>query len=543
VFLLPALSAVASLTVLGIAYFHGRTHPESRVLTILSLYSGVVLFGHTILFTQCTRESALLVNQLVYLVFIFIPVLVYQLSTAYAKQSTPAYVYVGYGTALIFSVLLWSPSFVTGVEVFEYGCYAQAGGLHHVFTLYALTFIALAIYKVFSKLVRDRATSHARALKLHGVVLLAVLILTGLALLPAYGIPVFLELYAVTPLLSALLVLAVFHTNRFRLRIIAIQTFVVYVAVASFVQIFLVDSAPLRVTSTIVSTFVVMFGVLVTHNTMVELQMREKGERLAKYLANANTRLRDLDKQKTEFVSIASHQLRGPIATIIGYTSLIQDGSYGPVNEKLNEPLSRIFESGRRISIMVDDFLNVTRIEQGLMLYRKVECDINEVMRTAVEELRPIAEKRGLSIVYTPFTHAKVMMHADKTKLALVFQNLLDNAIKFTPSGSISVSLQESDTHDRLFVTFSDTGVGISHEDIGNLFTKFNRASNANTASVYGAGLGLYIAREIIKAHDGWIHVSSGGLGHGATLTIELPVRTVSGSTSSQHQPAHTDLL
>jgi signal transduction histidine kinase len=267
---------------------------------------------------------------------------------------------------------------------------------------------------------------------------------------------------------------------------------------------------------------------------MVELQMREKGERLAKYLANANTRLRDLDKQKTEFVSIASHQLRGPIATIIGYTSLIQDGSYGPVNEKLNEPLSRIFESGRRISIMVDDFLNVTRIEQGLMLYRKVECDINEVMRTAVEELRPIAEKRGLSIVYTPFTQAKVMMLADKTKLALVFQNLLDNAIKFTPSGSISVSLQESDIHDRLFVTFSDTGVGISHEDIGNLFTKFNRASNANTASVYGAGLGLYIAREIIKAHDGWIHVSSGGLGHGATLTIELPVRTVSGSTKIQ---------
>jgi len=534
VFLLPALSAVATLTVLGISYFHGRKHPDSHVLTILSLYSGVLLLGHTVLLSQCNGERALLVNQLGYLIFSFIPAIAYHLSATYAKQNVPGYLYAGYGSALLFSALLWSPSFVTEVQQFEYGCYAQAGALHHLFVLYALTFIALALYGVFSKWKRDQATPHVNALKLHGAVLLAVLVLTGLALLPAYGMPVFLELYAVAPLLSVLLVLTAFHTNRFRLRIIAIQTFVVYVAVASFVQIFLVDSAPLRVTSTIVSTFVVMFGVLVTHNTMVELQMREKGERLAKYLANANTRLRDLDKQKTEFVSIASHQLRGPIATIIGYTSLIQDGSYGPVNEKLNEPLSRIFESGRRISIMVDDFLNVTRIEQGLMLYRKTLCDVNGVVRTAVEESRPIAEKHGLSVTYTPFTEDQVMLLADQTKLALVFQNLIDNAIKFTPSGSISVSLQESDTHDRIFVTFSDTGVGISHEDISNLFTKFNRASNANTASVYGAGLGLYIAREIIKAHDGWIHVSSGGLGHGATLTIELPVLTVSGTTKPE---------
>jgi signal transduction histidine kinase len=533
VFLLPALSGVATLTVLGIAYFHGRKHPKSQVLTIAFLYSAVVLFGHTVLFTQCNGEQALLVNQLGYLVLSFVPVIAYQLSTTFTKKRYPGIVYAGYGIALLFSVLLWSPSFVTEVRVFEYGCYAQAGGLHHIFVLYAISFIVLALYGVFSTWKRDRATAQARVVTLHGAVLLGVLVVTGLALLPAYGTPVFLELYAVTPLLSILLVLSVFHANRFRLRIIAIQTFVVYVAVASFVQIFLVDSAPLRVTSTIVTTLIVMFGVLVTHNTMVELRMREKGERLAKYLANTNTRLRDLDKQKTEFVSIASHQLRGPIATIIGYTSLIQDGSYGPVNEKLNEPLSRIFESGRRISIMVDDFLNVTRIEQGLMLYRKEPCDVNDVVRTAVEESRPIAEKHGLSVTYTPFTKDSVLLSADKTKLALVFQNLIDNAIKFTPNGSISVSLQESDTHDRIFVTFSDTGVGISHEDIGNLFTKFNRASNANTASVYGAGLGLYIAREIIKAHDGWIHVSSGGLGHGATLTIELPVHATSHVTKA----------
>jgi len=529
-FLVPALSAVAALTLLGIAHFHARKEASSRTLLIFFLFVSTLLAGHLALLSQCDGGQPLLVNQILYLVLSFVPVLVYHISASYAGCDKASYAYAGYGLAILFSVFLWSPSFIGEMKTYAYGCYAHAGWLHHVFTAYTALFLGLAAYQAFRIYLRTKATEQRRTLLPQVLLLTFTLVLTVTALLPAYGVPVFLFLYLAVPVCAGLLVYAVFRANKFYLRIVAIQTFVVYVAVASFIQIFMVDSTPLRVSATIVSTFVVMFGILVTHNTMVELETREKGERLAKYLANANTRLRDLDKQKTEFVSIASHQLRGPIATIIGYTSLIQDGSYGPVNEKLNEPLSRIFESGRRISIMVDDFLNVTRIEQGLMLYRKSMMDINDTLRTIVAEQKPIAEKHGLTVTYTPFTEGQVMLNADKTKLALVFQNVLDNAIKFTPSGTISVSLQESDTHDRVFVTFSDTGVGISHEDIGNLFTKFSRASNANTASVYGAGLGLYIAREIIKAHDGWIHVSSGGLGHGATLTLELPVRAVPGS-------------
>jgi signal transduction histidine kinase len=258
----------------------------------------------------------------------------------------------------------------------------------------------------------------------------------------------------------------------------------------------------------------------------IQIASRESGERLARYLANANARLRDLDRQKTEFVSIASHQLRGPTSAIIGYASLINEGSYGQVPEHLKLPLSRIFESGKRISIMVDDFLNVTRIEQGRMAYYLRPCDLGSMVSKAVEEMRVIAEQKGLSISYETNIAEPVFVDADESKLVQVFQNLVDNSIKYTVEGSVSVSMRLAQNGERVLVIIRDTGIGIAPEEMHNLFQKFNRATNANSVSVYGAGLGLYIAREMVKAHQGWIHISSPGVGKGATFTVELPVRT-----------------
>jgi signal transduction histidine kinase len=307
-------------------------------------------------------------------------------------------------------------------------------------------------------------------------------------------------------------------------RMVASELFIITLWYIFLMRAILADSLTEFVLEVGVLGASVVFGVLLIRNVHKETEIRERGERLARYLANANARLRELDKQKTEFVSLASHQLRGPIAAIVGYVSLIQEGSYGSVPDHLKEPLSRIFESGKRISLMVDDFLNVTRIEQGRMSYRFVTCDIAPLVSRAVDEFRVLAEKKGLTITFVPSPDGQVLARVDETKFVQVLQNLIDNAVKFTVSGSITVSVRSNERRTKALVTVADTGIGIAPEEVHNLSHKFSRASNANSVSVYGSGLGLYISKEILKAHDGWIYISSAGVGKGSVFTVELPI-------------------
>lgn len=266
-----------------------------------------------------------------------------------------------------------------------------------------------------------------------------------------------------------------------------------------------------------------VMGIAMIKNVMHETAVREQGERLARYLANANARLRELDRQKTEFVSVASHQLRSPVAAIMGYASNMSEGLYGKVPKGLEQPIERIMDSGRRVSLIIDDFLNVTRIEQGHMSYNSAPHNVCTLVSQAVGDVQVLAEHKGLALRVTVPEHP-VMVIADEGKLKQVVSNLVDNAIKYTPKGSVSVTVSEEVPAGLVQVTVSDTGIGVEEKEICNLFQKFSRASNANKSSVQGTGLGLYIAREIVKAHSGTITVQSDGPDKGTTFVITLPL-------------------
>lgn len=272
-----------------------------------------------------------------------------------------------------------------------------------------------------------------------------------------------------------------------------------------------------------------LLGIYLLRVVITEQTTRKKGERLARYLANANARLRELDKQKTEFLSVASHQLRSPIAAIKGYAAMINEGSYGEVPDKLQQPVERILQSGNRISIMVDDFLNVTRIEQGRLTYNRQRIELCELVRRAVDELRILAKNNGIALTLETPPRAQFFIDADESKISQVISNIVDNAIKYTPKGFVTVFIEPHEAQKTVVVRVQDSGIGIPQEEIPNLFQKFGRASNANEATVNGTGLGLYIAREIVRAHNGWIHVSSEGVDKGTTFTIELPLASADG--------------
>jgi signal transduction histidine kinase len=272
----------------------------------------------------------------------------------------------------------------------------------------------------------------------------------------------------------------------------------------------------------------VIVGTLLIRSVDNEVEQREKLEVLSHDLEAANARLTELDRQKSEFIGIAAHQLRTPIAAIKGYSSLILEGSYGKTTKSLHEVTKTIFDSSTRMADTIADFLNVSRIEQGRMEYHKESIDLEQTVADTVAAFGLAAKEKGLAITYVADECAKDshIILADPGKIQHVINNLLDNAIKYTLEGGIDVRLSCNKEKHLIRVEVRDTGAGIPTDAIPGLFVKFVRARNAKNINVTGSGLGLYVARQMIEAHNGKIWAESAGEGKGSTFIFELPLAT-----------------
>ncbi len=239
-------------------------------------------------------------------------------------------------------------------------------------------------------------------------------------------------------------------------------------------------------------------------------------------LADANDRLKQLDQLKSEFLSVASHQLRAPITAIKGYVANMLEDSYGAVPDYLREPLGVVQESTRVMVSSIEDYLNVSRIEQGRMKYEMSSVDVTALAKRAVDELTPIAQKKGLTITFAD--SPALSIEGDFGKIKQVFTNLIDNAIKYTEHGSITVSVVKDDTKKVMRFMSADTGIGIPADEVGKLFSKFTRARDANKVNTTGTGLGLYVAKNLVEGHGGKVWAESDGTGKGSRFIVELPL-------------------
>lgn len=237
----------------------------------------------------------------------------------------------------------------------------------------------------------------------------------------------------------------------------------------------------------------------------------------------ANEKLRELDKAKTEFVSIASHQLRAPLTAIKGYTSMILEGSFGEVGEKARGALSVIFQSSQKLVSVIEDFLNITRIELGKMKYEMTNFDLQQLIELVAKELKLMIESKGLKLVLDWDRTQNYQINADYGKISQVVNNLIDNAAKYSKQGEIKIVLTKADGKVRLAI--KDQGTGLTPETMNKLFNKFVRADGAGQANVAGTGLGLYVAKQIVEAHGGRIWAESEGEGKGSTFSFELEAK------------------
>jgi len=250
------------------------------------------------------------------------------------------------------------------------------------------------------------------------------------------------------------------------------------------------------------------------------LKLQKEVARQTNELKQANEDLKKLDKAKSDFISIASHQLRTPLTAIKGFTSMILEGSYGRTTKVVHDKLEKIYESSERLIRLVNDLLDLSHMEGGKMEFNFQKINFTQMVKSVCEELDIQAQKKKLKLIVT-LSDPELFVKADEQKLRQVVMNLVDNAIKYTEKGKAEVFLKERDG--KIEFSVKDTGMGMKPEEIANLFQKFVRGSEASHYHTEGAGIGLYVARQLIEAHQGRVWAESEGEGKGSTFLVEVP--------------------
>jgi len=310
----------------------------------------------------------------------------------------------------------------------------------------------------------------------------------------------------------------------FNVKLLGAQALVVALWFLVGSLLFVAQSTTTRVVAGVTLVFTTIAGYYLVRSVKKEVKQREELEILTEQLAKANDRLKILDKMKSEFVSIASHQLRSPLTSIRGYASMLAEGSYGRLPEKAQQAIINIADSSKFMAMSIEDYLNVSRIEAGNMKYEMSDFNMKDTAEKIVDEMRPTAMKKGLVMVFRSDCSSSATIYADIGKTRQVIMNLLDNSMKYTPKGTITVVAHDDVKKKKMYVTIQDTGVGMSKETQEEVFDKFVRAKNANQINVTGTGLGLFVAKKMVTEMKGKVWAESEGEGKGSTFHIEFPL-------------------
>lgn len=317
--------------------------------------------------------------------------------------------------------------------------------------------------------------------------------------------------------------------NFWSLKVIATEFFILIVALVLVIELFLATSTLDLFIKAGITVFIIFSSSFLVGSVKREI---ESGDRIARLLSDLDylyKQLKVLDAKKSEFLSIASHHLRDPLTAIRGYASMLTEGSFGELSAPLKEAVEKILESSKRLITMISDFMDISRIESGDMNYNFADVDMKKLVLDLADEMKFNAEHMHLGFDVTvdegSSGDGSFVTVGDAGKLRQVVSNLIDNSIKYTPRGHLSILLRKSSDKKKILFSIADTGIGMNDLTKEKIFRKFSRAEGVNKVYTEGTGLGLYVAKEIITKHKGRIWAESKGEGLGSIFFVELEAK------------------
>ncbi len=521
--------AVAAIGVMGFAvYFNNRKSITNRTFLFFSILT--ILWGISNYFEYkfTSIPTALWALRLHLFISVWHAFFFFQLSYVFPKETLSFkkwYKFILIPIVILTSALTLTPLVFTKInEIAPIGQVTdpEKGPGIGLFVFIAFGLLLLGLFILFRKLFKAKGIEKRQALFISmGMLLTACLILLFNVVLPVifgnlYFIP-YAALFAFP--FIALTSYTIYRHKLFNVKVIGASALTFVLAIITLGEIVFSDDISLLLFRSGIFILVLIVGLNLIRGVFREVEQREKIEKLATDLETANVKLKELDKLKNEFLSFATHQLKNPLGGIKGYSSMLMQGDYGEIPKEAKDAIAIIFKQTQDLVLMVQDFLDVSKIEQGGMKYEMKPFDLKELVSSIIQEVSPSAKEKKLYLKFN-VGPGNYRVNGDNIKLKQVLFNIIDNSIKYTPQGGLIVDL----TNNNGEITYSvkDTGIGIAKEDIPKLFAKFSRTKEANQTNVSGTGLGMYLAKQIVEAHGGKIGIESEGKGKGSTFFIKL---------------------
>ncbi len=527
--LFPLTSSVFVFVVALYIYYHNRTSPVNGLFFLFSLIISIFLAATGFLLMSESEEVVLFWERIVYSAVVFIPSTAFHLSLVVRQRPSllqKALMVVGYLLSLFFLYLIiFTAKVIDEVYRYSWGYHSQAQEMHNYLLVFFFLYPIFVFWNLFQSYLFARSEQKKERAKLL-MVAFFVLVFSSVAFLPAYGIsvlPVFS--YAATLFFTLTIAYGIsrYHMIKTDVQILVTQFFVIFIILVAIMEILISRNFAELVVKVIFLIVTVIFGFFVIRNVKQSVKQRRQAEILAKKTKALNKQLLRLDREKSEMLSIVSHQLRTPLTAMRGYLSLLEEEISTGSKDAVLTSLNKVSQITDRLSQLVNNLLNTSRIDQGRMKYQFVPTDLTALVKEVADTFDQMARDRGLQIILNMPDKPLPLVELDVVTIREVVSNLVDNAIKYSPQGSIMIRLWRSGEN-QVSLSVKDTGVGIAPESISTIFSKFVRADKKNLNS-QGTGLGLYVCHNIIKAHGGTIRVESKGEGKGTTFVVRLPIK------------------
>jgi len=527
VFYLLLITALLNLILACFLYLKNRKNGVN--IGFICMVLGVALWSITnaICLKIKTLQTAIFWSQISYLSAVFIASgflyfsLVFPPSLRTLKKFGPKKyhkIFLVLSLSLI-SIIIFIPGFTVKTVILHPWRIITGSGLY-LFAAYFLVIMGWAFRNLIRKFFLSQGKERNQLIYVFlGTVLTAIPGIFFNLILPIQGIYQFVSLGPIFAfIMIGFISYAMLKYQLFNIKIISTELLTFSLWIFLFVRLLLSETTQERIVNGALLFLVVIFGILIIKSVMAEIRARGKIEQLAKKLEMANEKLKKLDREKSDFLNIATHQLRTPMTIIKGYISMFKEGMFGQTTKEAKDAMTKVYISNERLIKLINDLLDISRIERGEMKYTFEKQNVESVIKNTVTEFRPVAEDVGLALNYLKPNSKIPEISFDADYIRQVITNLLDNAIKYTKKGEINVSI--SPTPKNAQIKIQDTGQGLNEKEMNGLFKRYHRGIKEG---IKGMGIGLYIAKKVIDDHKGKIWAESEGEGKGSAFFIELP--------------------